>query len=363
MAKHKIKPGFIYGQELIKLFDFCKENNCAIPAVNVTSSSTINAALSAAKQAQTPIIIQFSHSGAAFFAGKNLDNEGYQASILGASSAAMYIKSLAQAYGVPVIIHSDHCSKEKLAWVDGLLEIGLDYYKSYGEPLFSSHMLDLSELSLEENLSISTKYIRKINALEMLLEVEIGLTGGEEDGLDNTKAKKEDLYSKPADVYHAYNRLSRLGDVNIAAAFGNVHGVYKPGSVKLTPSILNDCQKLAREKLGNVVGVNKKPLNLVFHGGSGSDPKKIKEALGYGIVKFNIDTDTQWEFTKPIKKYMDKYDDSLHSQIGNKKGKDKPNKKQIDPRVWLFVGEQGMTGKLLNMYKILNTSGKFKILE
>jgi fructose-bisphosphate aldolase, class II len=360
MAKHKIKSGFIYGQDLIRLFDFCKENNCAIPAVNVTSSSTINAALSAAKQAKTPIIIQFSHSGAAFFAGKNLENESYQASILGASSAAMYIKALAKAYEVPVIIHSDHCSKDKLSWVDGLLDIGLDYYDSYGEPLFSSHMLDLSQLSLKENLSISSKYMKKIDELEMLLEVEIGLTGGEEDGLDNSKADKEDLYSKPENVYQAFEKLSKLGSVNIAAAFGNVHGVYKPGSVKLKPEILDDCQKLAKKELRTK---ENKPLNLVFHGGSGSSTGKIKESLKYGIVKFNIDTDTQWSFTNPIKKYMDKNDDYLHSQVGNKKGKDKPNKKQIDPRVWLFEGEQGMTNKLLQMYKILNSSGKFEILE
>ncbi|MDH5533610.1 MAG: class II fructose-bisphosphate aldolase [Candidatus Pacebacteria bacterium] len=360
MAKHKIKSGFIYGQDLIKLFDFCNDNNCAIPAVNVTSSSTINAALSAAKKAKTPIIIQFSHSGAAFFAGKNLENESYQASVLGASSAAMYIKSLAQAYGVPVIIHSDHCSKEKLSWVDGLLDIGADYYESYGEPLFSSHMLDLSGLSLKENINISSKYIKKMDDLEMLLEVEIGLTGGEEDGLDNTKASKEELYSKPEDVFHAYNKLSSLGHVNIAAAFGNVHGVYKPGAVQLKPSILNDCQKLAKKELKTK---QNKPLNLVFHGGSGSDTSKIKESLKYGIVKFNIDTDTQWAFTNPIKKYMDKNDEYLHSQVGNKKGKDKPNKKQIDPRVWLYEGEQGMTERLLNMYKILNTSNKFEILE
>jgi fructose-bisphosphate aldolase, class II len=360
MAKFKVKAGFVYGQDLVKLFDYCKKNNCAIPAVNVISSSTINAALSAAEKAKSPIIIQFSHSGAAFFSGKNLDNSDHQASVIGAASAAMYIKSMAQAYGVPVIIHSDHCPKEKLAWVDGLLDIGKDYYDSYAEPLFSSHMLDLSQLSLEENISISKKYIKKIDQMEMLLEIEVGLTGGEEDGLDNSGAKKEDLYSKPADVYQAYKSLSGEGILNIAAAFGNVHGVYKPGAVQLKPSILNDCQKFTQEKLKSG---KKKILNLVFHGGSGSKTSKIREALKYGVVKFNIDTATQWSFTQPIKKYMDKNDQYLHSQIGNKKGKDLPNKKQIDPRVWLYQGEENMTEKLVETYKVLNSLGKFEILD
>ncbi|NCN87520.1 MAG: class II fructose-bisphosphate aldolase [Candidatus Pacebacteria bacterium] len=360
MGKLKINAGFVFGQDLIRLFDYCKKNSCAIPAVNVTSSSTINAALSAASKASSPIIIQFSHSGAAFFAGKNLDNSDHQASIIGAASAAMYIKSMAQAYGVPAVLHSDHCPKEKLEWIDGLLDIGKDYYQTYSEPLFSSHMLDLSQLSLDENIQISKKYMKRMEELEMLLEIEVGLTGGEEDGLDNSAAKKEELYSKPADVFRAYQSLSKIGDVNIAAAFGNVHGVYKPGSVQLKPSILDECQQYAREKLNSK---DKKILNLVFHGGSGSPTTKIKEALKYGIVKFNIDTDTQWSFTKPIKKYMDENDQYLHSQIGNEKGKDLPNKKQIDPRAWLYQGEEGMTQRLVEMYKVLNSVGKFEILD
>ncbi|NCN03909.1 MAG: class II fructose-bisphosphate aldolase [Candidatus Pacebacteria bacterium] len=360
MEKFKIKAGFVFGQDLIKLFDYCKRNNCAIPAVNVTSSSTINAALSSASQANSPIIIQFSHSGAAFFAGNNLDNSDHQASVLGSASAAMYIKSMAQAYGVPVVLHSDHCPKEKLEWIDGLLDIGKDYYDSYSEPLFSSHMLDLSQLSLDENIKISKKYLNRLDQLEMLLEIEVGLTGGEEDGLDNSGANKESLYSKPADVFTAYKSLSQIGNVNIAAAFGNVHGVYKPGSVQLKPSILAECQQYAQKELNEN---DQKILNLVFHGGSGSPVGKIKEALKFGIVKFNIDTDTQWSFTKPIKEYMDKNDQYLHSQIGNKTGKDIPNKKQIDPRVWLYQGEQGMTDKLVEMYKVLNSYGKFEILD
>jgi fructose-bisphosphate aldolase class II len=360
MDTFKVKSGFLYGQDLQRVFNFCKKNNCAIPAVNVISSHTINAALSAASQAQSPIIIQFSHSGSAFFAGKNLDNSDHKVSILGAASAAMYIKSLAQAYGVPVIIHTDHCPKENLPWIDGLVEIGEEYYKSYGEPLFSSHMLDLSQLSLQENIAISRKYIKKLDTLEMLLEVEIGLTGGEEDGLDNSKADHEALYSKPPDVFQAYQELRALGQVNIAAAFGNVHGVYKPGSVQLKPEILKQCQLFAQEKLKKT---KENPLNLVFHGGSGSDVSKIKQSLFYGIVKFNIDTDTQWSFTHPIKEYMDKNDQYLHSQIGNKKGADIPNKKQIDPRVWLYEGEQGMTTKLVEMYKVLKSYHKFEILD
>lgn len=366
MTKYKMKSGFVYGQDLIDLFDFCKENNCAIPAVNVVSSSTINASLSAASKVKSPIIIQFSHSGSAFFAGNNLENNGHQASILGAASAAMYLKSLAKAYGVPVIIHSDHCPKKNLSWVDGLLEIGADYHKSYGEPLFSSHMLDLSKLSLEENIKTSAKYLNKMAELDILLEIEVGLTGGEEDGLDNSKANKKDLYSDPEDVYTAFERLSKLGAVNIAAAFGNVHGVYKPGAVQLKPDILKDCQNLAVEKLkksDSSINSSGKPLNLVFHGGSGSSQDKVKESLKYGIVKFNIDTDAQWAFANPVKRYMDQNDQYLHSQIGNKEDKDKPNKKMIDPRVWLYQAEQGMTDKLVKMYSVLNSSNKFEILE
>lgn len=360
MAKFKVKAGFVYGQDLVKLFDYCKKNECALPAVNVTSSSTINAALSAAQEANTPIIIQFSHSGAAFFAGNNLDNSDHQASILGAVSAAMYIKTLAQAYGVAVILHTDHCPKEKLPWVEGLLEIGKDYYQGYGEPLFSSHMLDLSQLELSENISISKKFIKKMAELEMLLEIEVGLTGGEEDGLDNSGAGKEELYSKPEDVFKAYQELSSNGELNIAAAFGNVHGVYKPGAVELKPEILKECQSFATKELKTK---DDKPLNLVFHGGSGSPASKIRQALQYGVVKFNIDTDTQWAFTDPVKKYMDKNDDYLHSQIGNKKGKNLPNKKQIDPRAWLYEGEQGMTKKLVEMFKVLKSYSKFEILD
>lgn len=362
MNKFKVESGFLYGERLMALFDFCKSNNCAIPAVNVSSSNTVNAALSAAAKAKSPIIIQLSHSGSAFFAGKSLVNDQHQASILGAASVAMYVKALAVAYGVPVIIHSDHCPKKKLVWVDGMLEIGQEYYADYGEPLFSSHMLDLSEETLEDNLKISARYLKKLAELEMLLEIEIGLTGGEEDGINNENAELAKLYSKPNDIWLAYERLNNLGNVNIAAAFGNVHGVYKPGSVKLKPEILRDCQRLAAQKLDKN-DKNFKPLNLVFHGGSGSDPLKIKESLKYGVVKFNIDTDTQWAFAEPIKKYMDKNDQYLHSQVGNKKDKSAPNKKYIDPRVWLAEGEDGMATKLTQMFELLNCTNKFEILD
>ncbi len=363
MNKLKIEPGFLYGEKLIELFDFCKSNSCAIPAVNISSSNTINAALNAAAQAKSPIIVQLSHSGSAFFAGKSLANDTHQASVLGAASVAMYVKALAIAYGVPVIIHSDHCSKKKLPWVDGMLEIGQEYYADYGEPLFSSHMLDLSEESLEENIKISAKYLKKLSELEMLLEIEIGLTGGEEDGVNNENAELAKLYSKPSDIWLAYERLNSLGNVNIAAAFGNVHGVYKPGSVKLKPEILRDCQNLAVEKLAGKSSKNSKPLSLVFHGGSGSEPAKIKESLKYGVVKFNIDTDTQWAFAEPIKKYMDKNDQYLHSQVGNNKDKSAPNKKYIDPRAWLAEGEDGMSLKLVQMFELLNCTNKFEILD
>lgn len=365
MNKLKIEPGFLYGEKLIALFDFCKSNNCAIPAVNVSSSNTVNAALSAAAQAKSPIIIQLSHSGSAFFAGKSLINDEHQASILGAASVAMYVKALAIAYGVPVIIHSDHCPKKKLAWVDGMLEIGGEYYSDYGEPLFSSHMLDLSEENVDENIKISTKYLKKMAALEMLLEVEIGITGGEEDGLNNEGVGLEKLYSKPEDVYKAFLTLSAFGNVNIAATFGNVHGVYADKSVKLKPEILKKCQEFAFDQMSKQAEFSKqsKPMNLVFHGGSGSDPTKIKESLKYGVVKFNIDTDTQWAFAAPIKKYMDKNDQYLHSQVGNNKDKSAPNKKYIDPRVWLAEAEDGMSNKLVQMFELLNCTNKFEILD
>lgn len=362
----------MYGKKLLAVFDHCQANHCALPAVNVSSSNTINAALQAAAQARSPIIIQLSHSGSAFFAGSTLDNDQHQASILGAASVAMYVKSLAIAYGVPVVIHSDHCPKKKLAWVDGLLEIGEEYYRDYGEPLFSSHMLDLSEEPLEDNLKISANYLQRLATLEMLLEIEIGLTGGEEDGLNNEGAELAKLYSRPEDIWQAFAKLSPLGNVNIAAAFGNVHGVYQPDSVKLKPEILRECQKLVSQKLvANSLSINKRlrpnrttqPLNLVFHGGSGSDPAQIKQAVSYGVVKFNIDTDTQWAFTSPVKKYMDKNDQYLHSQVGNKKDKTAPNKKHIDPRVWLAEGEQGMADRLVELFSILNCSNKFEILD
>ncbi len=362
MNKLKLESGFLYGEKLISLFDFCKANNCAIPAVNVSSSNTINAALSAAAQVKSPIIIQLSHSGSAFFAGKSLDNSQHQASVLGAASVAMYVKALAAAYGVTAIIHSDHCPKKKLAWVDGMLEIGEEYYADYGEPLFSSHMLDLSEETVDDNIKISARYLRRLSELEMLLEIEIGLTGGEEDGLNNESAELTKLYSKPEDVLQAYERLNSIGNVNIAASFGNVHGVYQAKSVKLKPEILRDCQSLVSQKIEKK-DKNGKPLNLVFHGGSGSDPLKIKESLKYGVVKFNIDTDTQWAFASPIKKYMDKNDQFLHSQVGNKKDKSAPNKKYIDPRVWLSEGENGMTAKLVEMFELLNCKNKFEILD
>lgn len=363
MNKLQIKSGFVYGEKLVGLFDYCKEVGCAIPAVNVSSSGTINAALAAAATAEAPIILQLSHSGSAAFAGFTLNNQDHQASILGAVSVAMYVKALALAYDVPVIIHSDHCPKNNLAWVEGLLSIGADYYQGYGEPLFSSHMLDLSVEPLAENLKISARFLRKMAELEMLLEIEVGLTGGEEDGLNNEAVASERLYSKPEDVYLAYEKLSALGNLNIAAAFGNVHGVYANKSAKLKPEILQQCQAYAVAQAQNPVKVKDKPLSLVFHGGSGSDPAKIKAALKYGIVKFNLDTDIQWAFSRSVKIYMDKNDQYLHSQIGNNRDRFAPNKKYYDPRVWQAEGEKGETKRLLEMYRLLNCQNKFEILD
>ncbi|MFP4534145.1 MAG: class II fructose-bisphosphate aldolase [Spirochaetaceae bacterium] len=357
MAKLKTKPGIVTGNQLTEIYEYCKESHCALPAVNVIGSSSLNAAMEAARQAGSAIIIQFSNGGALFNAGKYLDNTDQRAAIAGAVAGAHHVRILSEYYGVPVILHTDHCAKKLLPWIDGLIAQSEAYYKEFKRPLYSSHMLDLSEEPLEENLEISAEFLDRMNKIDMSLEIELGVTGGEEDGVDNTGVDSSRLYTQPEEVLQAYDKLNGLGRFTVAAAFGNTHGVYKPGNVKLRPEILKHSQELIQKERKT----QEKPLDLVFHGGSGSEKEKITEAISYGVIKMNIDTDTQWAFTKPVKEYMDKYDGYLHSQIGNPEGEDKPNKKRIDPRAWLVEGEKGMIGRLIEAFKDLNSYQQFDI--
>ena len=348
------KPGVLYGDTLLEFFDYAKEKEFALPAVNVTGTNTINAVLETAREVKSAVMIQFSNSGAAFYAGKGMSNDGQQASIAGAVSGALHVHEMAQHYGVPVILHTDHAAKKLLPWIDGLLDAGEKYYEQHGYPLFSSHMLDLSEEHLEENVATSKQYFERMEKLQMALEVELGVTGGEEDGVDNSDVDVSKLYTQPEEVAYTYEELKKVGNrFTIAAAFGNVHGVYKPGNVKLTPTILRDSQKYVQEKHGT----NAKPINFVFHGGSGSTPEEIREAIGYGVVKMNIDTDMQWAFWDGIRQYYQSNEGYLQAQIGNPEGDDKPNKKKYDPRVWLREGEKSMIARLKEAFDNLNAVG------
>ena len=353
----KLPPGIVTGNALRDLYAYCKSAQCALPAVNVIGSHTANAALAAAKQAKSPIIIQYSHGGAQFNAGKSLDNAQHQASIAGSIAGAHHVRTLALAYGVPVVLHTDHCAKKLLPWVDGVITAGEAHFKQTGAPLFSSHMLDLSEQSLAENLEISKQYLTRMAKIDMTLEIELGVTGGEEDGVDNAGVDNSKLYTQPEDVLAAYDALSPVGSFIVAASFGNTHGVYAPGNVKLTPKILANSQ--TRVKADRKT--DDKPVTFVFHGGSGSSPEEIREAVSYGVVKMNIDTDTQWAFLHPIKTYMDEKSDYLKSQLGNPEGPEKPNKKHIDPRGWMYLGEKGMTARLVQAFQDLGATGKFEI--
>lgn len=351
----KLKPGVITGHALRELFDFCKSEQCALPAVNVIGSHTANAALEAARQAQAPIIVQYSHGGAQFNAGKFLDNSKHLASITGAVAGAHHVRTVAEAYGVPVVLHTDHCARKLLPWIDGVLAAGEAYYQAHGVPLFSSHMLDLSEDPLGENLETCRQYLARMAKLEMMLEIELGVTGGEEDGVDHAGIENSRLYTQPEDVLAAYDVLSPVGSFTVAASFGNTHGVYAPGNVKLTPRILKNSQDRIQAERKTPV----KPVHFVFHGGSGSSQDEIREAVSYGVVKMNIDTDTQWAFLAPIKQYMDDKDAYLRSQLGNPEGPDKPNKKHIDPRAWVHLGEKGMVQRLVQAFDDLGAKGKF----
>jgi fructose-bisphosphate aldolase, class II len=351
----KVKPGVITGEGLKELFAYCKDVDCALPSVNVIGSNSANAAMAAAHEAKAPIIIQFSHTGAQFIAGKTLDNSAQQASIAGAIAGALHVRTLAKRYGVPVVLHTDHCAKKLLPWVDGVIAVGEEYFGRHGEPLFSSHMLDLSEQPLAENIEIAGRTLARIAKMKMTLELEIGITGGEEDGVDNSGVGHERLYTRPEDVLKVYDALTPLGNFNVAASFGNTHGVYAAGNVKLKPTILRDSQHhiQAQRKTGP------KPVSFVFHGGSGSTPEEIHEAVSYGVVKMNIDTDTQWAFTHPIKAFMDEKGAYLLSQLGNPEGPTEPNKKYIDPRGWLALGEKGFTARLVQACKDLGSFQKF----
>ncbi len=356
-AKLQLKPGVINGAALLELYDYCKRAECALPAVNVIGSNSTNAALLAAKEAKSPIIVQVSSGGAQFYAGKFVDNSNHQASIAGAVACALHVRTVAEAYGVPVVLHSDHAAKTLLPWVDGMIAKSEEYFEKHNEPLFSSHMLDLSEEPLEENLEISRKTLARMAKVGLALEIELGVTGGEEDGVDNTGVDNAKLYTQPAEVLAAYDALKPLGAFTVAASFGNTHGVYKPGNVVLRPDILKNSQDVIRAERKT----SEKPVSFVFHGGSGSSQGEIREAVSYGVVKMNIDTDTQWAFTQPVKKYMDEKDAYLKSQLGNPEGADKPNKKQIDPRAWLALGEKGMAARLVQAFKDLNSFDKFQL--
>jgi fructose-bisphosphate aldolase class II len=346
-----VKPGVVTGDDVQKVFEIAKKNEYAIPAVNVVGTNSVNAVIEAAKLVNSPVIIQFSNGGAVFFAGKGLSNEDQKAAIIGAISGAKHVHAMAEAYGVPVILHTDHAAKKLLPWIDGLLDAGERHFEKYGKPLFSSHMLDLSEEPLEENIAICSKYLERMSKIGMTLEIELGVTGGEEDGVDNTGMDSSLLYTQPEDVAFAYEALSKISDkFTIAASFGNVHGVYKPGNVKLTPKILDNSQKYVEEKFG----LDNKPLNFVFHGGSGSSKGEIREAIGYGVIKMNIDTDTQWATWDGIRKFEAEKHDYLQGQIGNPDGPDKPNKKFYDPRVWLREGEKSMIERLKVAFSDLN---------
>jgi fructose-bisphosphate aldolase class II len=348
---HNIKPGVATGREVQDIFKLAKEKGFALPAVNVIGSNTINGVLETAKALNAPVIIQFSNGGAQFNAGKGLSNENQKAAVAGSVAGAKHVHQMAEAYGVPVILHTDHCAKKLLPWIDGLLDASEQHFKETGKPLYSSHMIDLSEEPIEENIEICKQYLSRMSKMGMTLEIELGITGGEEDGVDNTDVDDSKLYTQPEEVAYAYEELSKVSDqFTIAAAFGNVHGVYKPGNVKLTPKILKNSQDFITEKYG--VGHNH--IDFVFHGGSGSTVEEIREGISYGVIKMNIDTDMQYAFLSGVRDYVQDKKDYLQTQIGNPDGDDIPNKKYYDPRVWLRKGEDAFVTRLKKAFEDLN---------
>ncbi len=348
---HKIKPGVATGDTVQEIFRFAKEKGFALPAVNVTSSSTVNAVMETAAKVNSPVIIQFSNGGCHFYAGKSLSNKDERAAIAGGIAGAKQVHELAELYGIPVILHTDHCAKNLLPWIDGLLDASEAFYKETGKPLYSSHMIDLSEEPIEENIELSKKYLERMSKMGMTLEIELGITGGEEDGVDNTDVDSSKLYTQPEEVAYAYEELKKVSDrFTIAAAFGNVHGVYKPGNVKLTPKILKNSQEYVQKKFNT----ESNPVDFVFHGGSGSTLEEIRESIGYGVVKMNLDTDLQFAFTEGVRDYVVKNVDYLKTQIGNPEGDDIPNKKHYDPRKWMRDGELTFIKRLEQSFSDLN---------
>lgn len=347
----RFPAGVLTGNKVGELFAYAKEKGFAIPAVNVTGTDTINAVLETAAAVNSPVIIQLSNGGAAFYAGKGLKGEGQTTAILGGISAAHHVNTVAEAYGVPVILHTDHAAKKLLPWIDGLLDASEKNFAETGKPLYSSHMLDLSEEPLAENLEICAKYLTRMAKMGMTLEIELGITGGEEDGVDNSHVDVSKLYTQPEEVAQAYETLIKISpNFTIAASFGNVHGVYKPGNVVLNPKILDASQKFIADKYKTVA----KPVNFVFHGGSGSTQEEIRESIGYGVIKMNLDTDMQWAFWNGIREFYIKNEGYLQSQLGNPEGADKPNKKFYDPRVWLRKGEESVVVRLKQAFEDLN---------
>jgi fructose-bisphosphate aldolase class II len=348
-----VKPGVVTGKALVDLLAHAKETGYAIPGVNIVGSNSINACMEAAAKYGGPIMVTFSKGGGQFIAGKSLANKNDEASIAGCIAGAKHVREVAKLYGVPVVLHTDHCQKAWLPWIDGLMTANEEYYAQHGEPLFSSHMLDLSEESLEENIAICKEYLERFAKVDVLLEFELGVTGGEEDGVDNTDVDSSRLYTQPEEVFYAYEELSKVenGAFTCAASFGNVHGVYAPGNVELKPEILHNTQAYISEKLG---GEDKKPMFFVFHGGSGSSVEDIRYAIEAGVIKMNIDTDTQWAFWDGVRAYEAKHHDYLQGQIGNPEGDDKPNKKYYDPRMMLRAGEETMAARLCQAAEDLN---------
>ena len=347
---YNIKPGIATGDAVNELFKLAKEKGFALPAVNVIGTNSMNAVMETARDLNSPVIIQFSNGGAVFNAGKGLSNEGQKAAVLGAVSGARHIQLLSEAYGVPVIMHTDHAAKKLLPWIDGMLDASEEHFAATGKPLFSSHMIDLSEEPIEDNIELCKTYLTRMSKMGMTLEIELGITGGEEDGIDNSDVDESKLYTQPEEVAYAYEELKKVSpNFTIAASFGNVHGVYKPGNVKLTPKILDNSQKYIQEKHNTEAN----PVNFVFHGGSGSSVEEIQEAIGYGVIKMNIDTDMQYAALVGIRDYMEANKDYLQGQIGNPTGPDAPNKKFYDPRVWLRKSEETLKARLIKSFEDL----------
>jgi fructose-bisphosphate aldolase class II len=348
---HSIKPGVATGDAVQEIFRHAKEKGYALPAVNVTSSSTVNGVMEAAAKVNAPVIIQFSNGGAMYFAGKGLSNENERAAIAGGIAGAKHVHELAELYGATVILHTDHCAKKLLPWIDGLLDASEAHFAATGKPLYSSHMIDLSEEPIHENIEICKQYLARMSKMGMTLEIELGITGGEEDGVDNSDVDSTKLYTQPSEVAFAYEELMKVSDkFTIAAAFGNVHGVYKPGNVKLTPKILKNSQEYVQQKFNT----RPNPVDFVFHGGSGSTLEEIREAIGYGVIKMNIDTDLQFAFTEGVRDYVENKLEYLRTQIGNPDGEELPNKKYYDPRKWMREGEITFIDRLVKSFEDLN---------